>query len=208
LEAVKPMSLGMEKISRVPVAGADLSPAHDFASVLAAARSGADWAWRAIYRDLAPSVLGYLHAQGAPDPEDLAGEVFLQVVRDVARFEGDDPAFRAWVLTIAHYRLVDRRRYVARRPVEPITDEIIVKKGPAGHGEDDGLEALANARVRELVGRLPEGQRAVLLLRILGGLTIEQVAQAVGKRPGAVKAVQRRALACLRKELSREGVTL
>src|SRR5689334_14684896 len=40
----------------------------------------------AIYRALAPSVLGFLHAERVPDPEDLLGEVFLQVTRDVPRF--------------------------------------------------------------------------------------------------------------------------
>src|SRR5437660_10066982 len=75
-------------------------------------RSAAD-----AYQQLAPAVLGYLRAQGVPEPEDVTGEVFLQVARDLHRFEGDDDAFRRWVFTIAHHRLVDERRRVARRPV-------------------------------------------------------------------------------------------
>ena len=54
-----------------------------------------------------------------------------------------------------------------------------------------GLDA---ERVRAAIAELPPDQRAVLLLRIIGDLTIEQIAEAVGKRPGAVKALQRRAL--------------
>ncbi len=54
-----------------------------FASQLTAARTGADWAWERIYRSLAPSVIGYLRAQGASEPEDVAGEVFVQIVRQV-----------------------------------------------------------------------------------------------------------------------------
>jgi RNA polymerase sigma-70 factor, ECF subfamily len=185
-----------------------MPPGRDFPSLLAAVRTGAEWAWSAIYDQLAPAVLGYLHAQGATEPEDLTGEVFLQVVRDLHGFEGDEAAFRAWVLTIAHHTLVDGRRYSLRRPVEPATDEIIISRGPTGNGEDDGLDALASARARELVARLPENQRAVLLLRILGGLTVEQAARAIGKRPGAVKAIQRRALARLKKEFSREAVSI
>jgi RNA polymerase sigma-70 factor (ECF subfamily) len=153
-------------------------------------------------------VLGYLRARGAAEPEDLTGEVFLQVVRDLPSFEGDEAAFRAWVLTIAHHRLLDHRRYNGRRPVEPASEEIIVRRGPSGDTEDDAFHALAAARVRELIGRLPQAQQEVILLRVLGGLTIEQVSKAVGKRLGAVKALQRRGLAGLSRELTREGVPL
>ena len=59
-----------------------------------------------------------------------------------------------------------------------------------------------------MLGTLSEDQRAVLLLRVVGDLSIEEVAKAVGKRPGAVKALQRRGLAAIRRELARKGVTL
>jgi DNA-directed RNA polymerase specialized sigma24 family protein len=48
----------------------------------------------------------------------------------------------------------------------------------------------------------------VLLLRIVGGLTVTEVAHALGKRQGAVKALQARGLAAIRKEMSTRGVTL
>jgi RNA polymerase sigma-70 factor (ECF subfamily) len=62
--------------------------------------------------------------------------------------------------------------------------------------------------VRHVLGRLAGDQQAVLLLRILGDLTVEEVARVLGKRIGAVKALQRRGLAAARKELESEGVTL
>ena len=58
-----------------------MSLGERFASVLGAAGTGERWAWEAIYRELSPTVLGYLRAQGASEPGDLTGEVFLQVVR-------------------------------------------------------------------------------------------------------------------------------
>ena len=63
-------------------------------------------------------MLGYLRANGAPDPEDVLSEAFLQVARDIGGFEGDQESFRAWVFTIAHHRLIDARRRSARRPVD------------------------------------------------------------------------------------------
>jgi hypothetical protein len=57
-----------------------VGPGDAFGDVLSAARAGAEWAWTRIYDDLAPKVVGYLRGHGAGDPEDVAGEVFLQVV--------------------------------------------------------------------------------------------------------------------------------
>jgi RNA polymerase sigma factor (sigma-70 family) len=121
--------------------------------------------------------------------------VFLQVVRDLKRFAGDQRDFRAWVFTIVHRRLLDERRRRARRPAVPVAPGDLAEA--AGAAPDAGVEALAGvdrARVLELLAGLPADQRSVLLLRILGDMTIEEVARAVGKRPGAVKALQRRAL--------------
>jgi RNA polymerase sigma-70 factor (ECF subfamily) len=73
---------------------------QDFNQILHAAHVGAEWAWTMIYRELAGPVLGFLRARGAADPENLTGEVFLQVVRDLDSFQGGERAFRTWVFTI------------------------------------------------------------------------------------------------------------
>lgn len=179
---------------------------ESFDSVLTAARAGADWAWARIYADIAPSLVGYLRSRGAADAEDLAGETFLQVVRNLPAFAGDERAFRSWVFTIGHRRLIDDRRARGRRPVAPAPAAVI--ESAAGSGGDVAEEALARdgtARVRSAIDALPEDQRAVLLLRILGDLTVEQVARALGKRIGAVKALQRRALKRIEKQAYPSG---
>ena len=180
---------------------------ESFPQVLAAARCGADWAWASVYRDLAPMVHGYLRGLGAIDPEDRTGEVFLQVVRDLSGFDGDERAFRSWVFVIAHRRLLDDRRRRARRPVEP-TDELARLDTPVGDAEGEALRSMATDRVQRIIDTLAPDQRDVLLLRLVGGLTIAEVAQAVGKSVGAVKALQRRGLAGIQREISRQGVPL
>ena len=173
-----------------------------FTSLLEAAREGSEAAWQAIYDDLAPVVLGYLRANGAPDAEDVLSEVFLQVARDIARFDGEEPGFRSWVFTIAHHRLIDARRHSARRPVE-LTAEPPEPRGQVEDAADEALARIGLEEVQRVLGGLSEDQRAVLLLRVVGDLSIEDVAKAVGKRPGAVKALQRRGLASIKRELGR-----
>jgi RNA polymerase sigma factor (sigma-70 family) len=180
----------------------------DFPQILDAARLGAEWAWADLYRDLAPSVRGYLRARGATEPDDLLGEVFLQVVRDLPRFEGGEREFRTWTFTIVHHRLLDDRRRRIRRPVEAAPAAVLEGAAEIGDVEDEAIGGLTVGRVRDLVGRLSPDQQDVLLLRLFGDLALADVATIVGKRPGAVKALLRRGLASLRKELSREGVSI
>jgi DNA-directed RNA polymerase specialized sigma24 family protein len=80
--------------------------------------------------------------------------------------------------------------------------------GPAGDAEADALVELSLDHIRGILGRLTEEQRDVLLLRILGGLTVDQVAVAVGRSAGAVKMLQARGLASIRREIERGTVTL
>lgn len=178
-----------------------------FDSVFAAARAGAEWAWVELYDDLAPVVLGYLRGKGAGDAEDLTGEVFLQVVRDVGSFEGNERDFRAWTLSIAHHRLLDDVRRRRRRPVD-FEGEVVHDTSSEDDVETQALGAVEAGRVIEIIRSLSPDQQDVLLLRMIADLSIEEVARIIDKRVGAVKALQRRGLAALRKRISREGVSL
>ena len=180
----------------------------NFAAVLPAARMGEDWAWRAIYDELAPALLGYLRARRAANAEDLLGEVMLQLVRDLPSFKGGFSDFRAWAFTIAHHRLLDERRRSARKPAEVVPPDQIESLGSLGDVEDDALRALSVERVGRLLARLSTDQQNVILLRVLGDLTCEEVGKVIGKRAGAVKALQRRGFEALRKELAKERVTI
>lgn len=179
----------------------------DFETTLAAARAGAEWAWRNLYRDLAPVVLRYLRARGAPDPEDLTGDVFVQVVRKLEQFSGGEGDLRGWVVTIAHHRLIDSARNRARRPVEPVTDEVLAAISGSHDPEYEALAALGAGEVQRAIRALSPDQQDVVFLRFIAGLNINEVATAMGKKPGAVKALQARAVAALRRNLP-QGVSL
>ena len=177
-----------------------------FQRLLRAAQEGRADAWSQIYDDLAPSLLGYVRAQGAVEPEDLLGEIFLQMVRDIARFDGGGAQFRAWAFTIAHHRLMDDRRYRARRPVDPAPPEALPETSV--RSDDPELPGIADQPVEMALRRLPTEQRAVVLMRVIGDLSVADVARVLGKSPGAVKAAQRRALASLKSQLQKLTVTL
>lgn len=177
-------------------------------SLLAAAQSGAEWAWDRIYRELAPKVRGYLVSLGAKEPDDLLGEVWLQIARNINSFTGEEAGFRSWVFMIAHHRMIDEYRRRERSPRETVHDE--VRDDWAGTVESAEESALTRFEMSNVLGhmdQLTDEQREVLTLRVIADLTVDQVAEIVGKRPGAVKALQRRALRALRKRLE-QGVPL
>jgi RNA polymerase sigma-70 factor (ECF subfamily) len=117
------------------------------------------------------------------------------------------------VFTITRNLLIDERRRAARRP-----ELVLVGSGhragfdlagagvPGGDVEADALAALGDDRVAELLAHLSPDQREVIALRVVADLSVEQVAAITGRGYEAVKALQRRGLAALRRALEREAV--
>jgi RNA polymerase sigma-70 factor (ECF subfamily) len=111
------------------------------------------------------------------------------------------------VFTVAHHRVIDERRRLARRPEDP-TDRVEEWESTVDGTSEAALDAIATDRVQRLIDGLAPAQRDVLLLRIVGGLTIAEIAEVLGRREGGVKALQRRGLEALRRMMQREGVSL
>lgn len=172
-----------------------------FASVLVAAQAGASWACTRLWSDHAPAVAAFVSARGSREPDDLTSEVFLVVFDRLAEFRGDAAAFRSFVFSIAYRRLVDELRMRGRRG-ESV--ELLAEEDPrrASSAEEEAAARLGDQRAIAMIASLPADQRDVMALRIVADLTVEQVAEVLGKRPGAVKALQRRALERLRKKLA------
>jgi RNA polymerase sigma-70 factor (ECF subfamily) len=178
------------------------SEGDTLAADVEAARQGSVVAFERIYRELSPSVASYLRWNGAADVESLTNEVMAQVHRNLHRFTGDSEGFRSWVFTIAHHRMVDDRRASGRRPT--VTDAEIEEATLVGNAEDEAITVLSDHRLRELLESLSPDQRDVLVLRIIADLSLEDAAVALGKQRGAIKSLQHRALASLRRQLDHE----
>ena len=172
--------------------------------LLADARAGSAQAFERIYDELAAPVASYLRWNGASEVDGVTNEVMGNVHQGLPSFDGDWSAFRSWVFTIAHHRLIDDRRASGRRPT--VVDEVTADHAEVGSVEDDAMGLLGDDEVRRLLSSLSPDQRDVLLLRVVADLPLEEVATSLRKSVGAVKSLQHRALAALRRHLAIEEV--
>jgi RNA polymerase sigma-70 factor, ECF subfamily len=166
---------------------------EDFADLLAGAQSGDESAFTAVFRMTQPIVLRYLSSLGtAAYAEDLAAETWVAALRNLRGFEGDEKAFRSWLLTIARARWVDWLRSSARRPEAPYDDM------PESVAADDVHAAVEEAMSTDaaiaLIASLPADQAEVVSLRVIAGLDVGEVASIVGKTPNHVRVLAHRGL--------------
>lgn len=175
--------------------------------VVAAAQLGDPAAFRVIYDDLAGAVCGYLRAKGVTDPDAVTSDVFLGVLPQLPRVTGGAAGLRKLVFAIAHARMVDDHRGRSRQPglaeYDPADDARTV-----GSAEEDAHVSLGTQRVLDVLAILPDDQRDVLSLRIVADLSLEQVAEVMGRSSGAIKQLQRRGLLTIRQALEEQRVTL
>ena len=172
-------------------------------TVVEAARLGAAWALEALYVELHPALLSYLHHQEPQDAEDLASETWIDLARALPRFEGDEGGLRRLLFTIARRRMTDLRRARSRRQTWPSDPEALscwrAPDDPAGTTVENLSSEAALARMAAVL--TPE-QAEVVALRVVAGLDTETVAELVGKRPGAVRVLQHRALGRLAESMA------
>ena len=131
--------------------------------------------------------------------------MFVAVLTRLPAFEGTEEQFRSWVFTIAYRRVVDEWRTRARRDTAVAAPPAVRSRAPLA--EDGALARLGDERVAALLATLTPDQRHVVALRVVADLSLEQVAELLGKPVGAVKALQHRALAALRRSIVDEAVS-
>jgi RNA polymerase sigma-70 factor, ECF subfamily len=149
-------------------------------------------AFRRHYRQ----IYGFVRRRTASDSEaeDIAAEVFADAAAALERFEPGATPVLAWLYTVARRRLADEARRRSRTP-GLATIEPSVEYGP------DVTKAL-----RRSIGALPEGQRAVVVLKLIEGWSFREIAERLGVSEAACKMRLSRALEQLRDALDEEGV--
>jgi RNA polymerase sigma-70 factor (ECF subfamily) len=169
------------------------------AALVRDARRGEAAAWDALYRRAYPRLLAYARRRLPSDDaaRDAVSETMIRAVRGIDRFRDDGNGFDAWLSGIVRHVVLDAQRTAGRRPVTASGEVVDQPSGEAGP-EDQLLSAFDASAVRAAFTRLGDADRELLELRVVLGLSSDEVASVLGKRPGAIRMAQSRALDRLR----------
>jgi RNA polymerase sigma-70 factor (ECF subfamily) len=167
----------------------------------------AEGAFSVLWRDANPALLRYLRVIAPGGAEDIAADTWVQVIRGLAAFRGDEAAWRAWLFTIARHRAIDEGRRRSRQPVVSVPELADLAEPGSPDPADLVLEKLSTQAAVALIATLPRFQAEVILLRVVAGLDTPAVARLVGRSPGAVRVAAHRGLRRLAATLAETGVT-
>ena len=160
-----------------------------------AARSGDSRAWELLYRNAYARLRAYAVSKvGVGQADDVVNETMARAVAGIGKFKWDGGGFDAWLFGILRRVCLEHHR--KNKPVDSsrFVDMWVsyAEPGDAIEQEDD-LRSL-----RQAFANLDESDRDILALRLMSGMSADDVAKLVGKSPGAVRTAQSRALANLR----------
>jgi RNA polymerase sigma-70 factor (ECF subfamily) len=176
-----------------------------FEGVLGAATRGDMDALGELWRDLQPRLLRYLTVVAPGAAEDLASETWLAVLRGIGRFQGDEPAFRAWVFTIARHHVVDGGRRTARKAAKGLLATALADSAAPDDPAAAALEGISTRAALARIATLPTDQAEAITLRVVVGLDVGRVAAILGKRPGAIRVLAHRGLRRLAERLGADA---
>jgi RNA polymerase sigma-70 factor (ECF subfamily) len=158
-----------------------------------------------LYQRYADAIFRYVYYRvGARDvAEDLVGDVFVRAMEGLPAYRDTGSPFKAWLYRIAHARVVDHYRRQQVRRTMPLDEQI------AASGKADPDELVAHRdearRIWAMLPQLTDEQQQVISLRFVAGFSTAEVAEMLEKTEGAIRAMQHRALASLRRLLEIES---
>ncbi|MEU8796214.1 sigma-70 family RNA polymerase sigma factor [Spirillospora sp. NPDC048819] len=180
--------------------------APDRAEVLKAlvlrARDGDADAFGSLYDHYVELVYRYVYYRVGTHSltEDLTSETFLRALRRICDFHWQGKDFGAWLVTIARNLVADHFKS-GRYRLEVCTAELVEPERPQEGPERAVLDSMTNRTLLAAVRRLGSEQQECVVLRFLHGLSVAETALIMGKKPGAIKALQYRAVRSLARML-------
>jgi RNA polymerase sigma-70 factor, ECF subfamily len=176
-----------------------------FPAVLTAAAAGDEDAFGVLWHDLQPRLLRYFKVIAPGAAEDLAAETWVAIIRGIGRFQGDEAALRAWVFTIARHKARDGWRRAARTPIQELSETGLAEPPAPDDPAATVLEDVSTRAALALIATLPAGQAEAIMLRVVAGLGVNQVAELMDKRPNTVRVLTHRGLRRLAERLGADA---
>ena len=175
---------------------------QNVAALVTRAQQGDSMAFGDLYEEYSPLVFRFLRRRvdGSDEVvEDLTEDVFVKVYEKLDRYVERGLPFTAWLYRIAHNHLVDYLRSRPRYTAHSLDDvaEVAERHAPAAYGRVLDQQSLEPA-----LARLTPEQRQAVEHRFLEGLSVAETASAMSRSEEAVKKLQARALANLRRHLA------
>jgi RNA polymerase sigma-70 factor (ECF subfamily) len=193
-------TLGRETLARDtrPVAGPEEQVVHGL--VERAARGEAE-AFGEIYSIYLDRIYRYVFYQvkNRTVAEDLTEEIFMKAWGAIRKFNFKGRPFSAWLYRIAHNHVID---YFRTNHQSQFLDEVILADDSEPAKELEGKQI--RRMLMDAISELSEQQRQIILLKFVEGIDNQEIEQVTGKRQGAIRVMQMRALAALREKLSEE----
>ena len=168
------------------------------------ARRGRRDAFGLLYEEYSARVYRYvyIHTGQVELAEDLSQEVFIKALDSIRSYRDQGKPFLGWLLRIAHNRVIDHYRWMARHRSVELADTVVTSS------DDPVAQVEKNAEITKVLKAVPNlmpAQREVISLRFGSGLHLDETAAVMGKSVGAVKMLQHQAVARLKRILESSG---
>jgi RNA polymerase sigma-70 factor (ECF subfamily) len=150
-----------------------------------------------IYDDFATKIYNYIYHRTGDSTlaEDLTGDVFVRMLESIRSGRPWNTSLQGWLYRIAHNLIIDHYRRQTKRDGPELDERWMAAESPTM-----SFEGLFHSNQLRLAMRfLTDEQQQVVALKFVEGLSNVEVAEVLGKTEGAIKALQHRALASLRR---------
>jgi RNA polymerase sigma-70 factor (ECF subfamily) len=146
----------------------------------------------------------YFRVEDQQTAEDITSQVFLKAWSNLDRFSFSRTPYLAWLYTIAHNAVIDHYR---TRKVTTALDDVQLSQPDQAEVVDNAIDLTAEMRlVKTALQTLTDDQQKVLTLKFMEGMSNHEIARHLGKREGAIRALQMRGLQALAKQLEEKMV--
>jgi|GEM_PF-193924 len=162
-------------------------------------------AFARLYDEYMPAVYGYVYRRVSDRDaaEDITSSVFEKAIRGVGGLR-EGASFKGWLYRIAGNCIIDHYRARGRHPESELEEAVAAPDTESGRPIEELETRMA---VMKLLDGMPEKHREILTLHYLEGLSVEEIAEATGKKPQACYMRIYRATRAFSEELAKKGIT-